>query len=540
MFDIKQLDNSYSDPQEQLLIALGVHPDQKDAQQKVTDALGSGTPKPDTAAATPAYPPTPTTMATGSEVAPIARPNAVKPIMTPDQRLAGDQSELDRLNRTGSGISQIHNPFVRTIARIGDIAGSAFFPGITSAIPGTELHHRGLVEDAQGNVENDLGVQSKQAQTAHVKAETDQLDNKPDTAAAPLTDAAGEILGWKVNGEILGPNNPQLTPDQRDIMAAAHGKPNKDASPEVQTFEHLIKGDPANGVAPMSHVDALQKINQLKAENKTAPVDQQELADFIKNPPKGYTGTPTQYAKWKASLSPAASAAAGASATNLTASALDQAAEKYYQTGTLPPTSRGIAGLTQNRNIMNRAAELHPDGNIATNSAIFSANKKSLAHLQQNFDQVDAFEKTAGKNLDVFLGTAKNVIDSGNPLINQPLRTITGKMGGTDQIAFDTARTTALTEIAKVLNSSNASGVLSDSARHEVEGLIGKDATLEQIYRAAGILKQDMDNRHQSYSEQIADIKGRMPGGTDKSGSGAKKEAHPEEKKYPGFVVDNQ
>jgi hypothetical protein len=204
----------------------------------------------------------------------------------------------------------------------------------------------------------------------------------------------------------------------------------------------------------------------------------------------------------------------------LTDTATDQAAEKYFQTGQLPSGGRGAAGLAQNRKIMNRAAELHPQGDLASNQAAFSANKESLKKLQTNFDQVTAFENTAGKNLDQFLTTAQKVVDAGSPLINRPLRAISKAMGGADMAAFDAARTTALTEISKVLNSSNASGVLSDSARHEVEGLIGRDATLKSIYAAAKILKTDMGNRHESYQAQISDIQSRL--GSNKNGGGGK------------------
>lgn len=161
-------------------------------------------------------------------------------------------------------------------------------------------------------------------------------------------------------------------------------------------------------------------------------------------------------------------------------------------------------------------------GQIAPSSADALAAKGgvqadvgSLKKLQSNFDSVSAFENTAGKNLDTFLQTAKGVVDSGSPLINSPLRRVSGQMAGSDkQAAFNAARTTALTEIAKVLNSSNASGVLSDSARHEVEGLIGPDATLKQIYSAAKILRTDMSNRHTAYQDQINEIKGRLKGQT--------------------------
>lgn len=194
--------------------------------------------------------------------------------------------------------------------------------------------------------------------------------------------------------------------------------------------------------------------------------------------------------------------------------AVDQAAQRYLQTGQLPPAGgRGPAALAQNRKIMNRAAELGAGQDITQNATILAANRDSLKKLQSNFDQVTAFENTAGKNLDTFLTTAKKVVDSGSPMVNRPLRSLAGSaMGSADQAAFNAARTTALTEISKVLNSSNAQGVLSDSARHEVEGLIGPDATLAQIYSAAKILKQDMANRHDAYSEQIQDIHGRLGG----------------------------
>lgn len=238
-------------------------------------------------------------------------------------------------------------------------------------------------------------------------------------------------------------------------------------------------------------------------------VDRAELADFMKkNPGKG----PADYAAWKAKLAPQAQAAVAATAGGgMSQEATDQAAEYYHNTGKLPPGGRGVAGLAQGRTIMNRSAELYP-GSISEGTAEYAANKKSLDSLQKNFDSVTAFENTAGKNLDTFLTQAKKVVDFGSPLINMPLRKAASMAGSGDQAAFNAARTTALTEIAKVLNSSNATGVLSDSARHEVEGLIGADASLAQIYSAANILKQDMANRHQSYADQIADIQKRIGG----------------------------
>lgn len=211
---------------------------------------------------------------------------------------------------------------------------------------------------------------------------------------------------------------------------------------------------------------------------------------------------------------------AGGGGNVLTGDALDQAAERYSTTGQMPPISRGASGIAQSRQIMNRAAELHPNQVLATNSAEFKANQSSLTKLQSNFDQVSAFENTAGKNLDVFLAAAQKVVDSGSPWINKPLRGISsGALGSADLAAFNAARTTALTEISKVLNSANASAVVSDSGRREVESLIGPDASLKQIMSAAQILKTDMGNRHQAYQDQIGDIQKRL-GSAQDSGAG--------------------
>jgi hypothetical protein len=205
----------------------------------------------------------------------------------------------------------------------------------------------------------------------------------------------------------------------------------------------------------------------------------------------------------------------------LTPQAKEMAAQLYQQTGTLPS---GMRSPAMSAGVLNQAAGAPGTAtpNIAANKAGYAADAGSLKSLQKNADQVAAFENTAGKNLDVFLNQAHKVIDSGSPWINQPLRSIdSGALGDADQAAFNAARQTAVTEIAKVLNSSNASGVLSDSARHEVEGLIGPNASLKQIFSAANILKQDMANRHQAYQQQIAEIRGRAgatPSGTQPGG----------------------
>ena len=192
-----------------------------------------------------------------------------------------------------------------------------------------------------------------------------------------------------------------------------------------------------------------------------AGVDRRELNDWLARPEnKGKDAA--DFAAFKAKLAPQATMNVQMSAGGgLTKEALDQQAENYFNTGKLPP-ARGAAGIAQNRQIMNRASELHAGESLAAGSAEYKANSASLAGLQKNLDNVTAFENTALKNIDQVTQIAKTIPDLGLKFANVPLRKITGDMIGTDNMArLRTALASAQSESAKVLSSANASGVLS-------------------------------------------------------------------------------
>lgn len=294
-------------------------------------------------------------------------------------------------------------------------------------------------------------------------------------------DEAFKILGVGVQGYTK-----QIQQALQEAEAAKNTGQAAQANTEAQLNQAKLAQVQAGGAVPGVSLDVQEANSWLKQHpGKT-------LADFM---------------KYKATLVPITNINLQAGLLN--DQAKQMAAQNYAQTGQLPAGMMRSPAMSAQ--ILNNAAS-GPGGipNIAANKATFQANEGSLKALQKNFDQVTAFENTAGKNLDVFLKTAQKVVDSGSPWINRPLRMVAGSgLGSEDQAAFNAARQTAITEIAKVLNS-NASGVLSDSARHEVEGLIGPNASLKQIVSAANILKQDMANRHQAYQEQIDSIKGRV------------------------------
>jgi len=361
-------------------------------------------------------------------------------------------------------------------------------PSEAAQLPDLITHYKGVLASDPEDFQDQWGTAAKGhiGQSQQSKMALDQLDVL--TKQQTTTNTAANIAA----------RNAYITANPM-----TDGHPTTAADFDVHQAQEKARADEAGKL--QADQDAMGGGMAISA----VPLDIQEANDWIKkNPGK----TLSDFLQWKTTIMPRFETSPAGGGT-LSPAALDQAAEKYYQTGELPPMGMGASASITRRQIMDRSAVLHPEGALAANSAEFKANESSLEGLQKNFDQVTAFENTAGKNLDQFLTTAAKVVDSGSPWISEPLRSINkGMLGSADQAAFNAARATALTEISKVLNSSNASGVLSDSARQEVSQLIGPDASLKQIVSAANILKTDMANRHQAYQDQISDIQKRLGG----------------------------
>jgi hypothetical protein len=342
-----------------------------------------------------------------------------------------------------------------------------------SAKQNVDLYRKSMMAASQQQKEalDKLELQTKQVQLRGQSAETDQKVRSnlaAQLAAAGSQAAYDQLLNDKVKSGELSFSQARQFPAQYD----------KDAVLQVGMTPH---------------------------EQASLPVDKMEMKDWLsKNPGKG----PSDFLTWKAHQTPNATIMM----QNQLGSgpALDQSAERYAATGQLP--SGFYRSPETYAAIIKRAAELHPEANIAVNQAIYGADKQSLGALQKNRDSVVAFENTAGKNLDLFLTQAKKVVDSGSPLLNTPLRMISKQLGGADYPAFNAARQVAINEIAKVTSNPGLTGQLSDAARKEVESFNPNNATLRQTFAVAQVLKQDMANRHDAYDQQIKEIQGRLGG----------------------------
>jgi hypothetical protein len=190
-------------------------------------------------------------------------------------------------------------------------------------------------------------------------------------------------------------------------------------------------------------------------------------------------------------------------------------AKKFNATGVLDADiSQRTPG--ERAQVLNLAADLAKGApvDLAGAKAGYASDKGSLATMQKMRDAVGAFEETATKNLDLALGYFKKLSDTGSPLLNQPLRAINKEgLGDQDTAALNAALRVANTEIAKVTSNPNLTGQLSDSARHEIDNILGGNATLGQALAIGGVLKQDMANRRIALDSGLAGIKSRIGSG---------------------------
>lgn len=212
--------------------------------------------------------------------------------------------------------------------------------------------------------------------------------------------------------------------------------------------------------------------------------------------------------------------ATAADVTALSAEGLDMAALNYKRTGLMP--ALGMGDRSTRQNIINRAAQLTTAdeerisagiGDIAGNRANYRADSGSLAALQKQRDAITSFEQTASKNIDIFLETAGKIVDTGSPFANSVARAVSGQaLGSPDVAAYNAARQVAINEVAKITSNPNMSGVLSDTARKEVEAFNPANATLKQTVAVMRILKRDMANRTLALDETLRAIRARMGG----------------------------
>ena len=108
--------------------------------------------------------------------------NRLHYVMTPDELAQGGVHS--KLNTGASGLEQIHRPLIRIPLEILNAIGTGFAPRLTSAIPGTPLHHQVLANENEEALKTEQNVQNEEqkrglesAQTGEAAARAEALKN---------------------------------------------------------------------------------------------------------------------------------------------------------------------------------------------------------------------------------------------------------------------------------------------------------------------------------------------------------------------------
>lgn len=207
----------------------------------------------------------PATMAPGTRSAPTIPPpsSGVAPIVgNSNERIEKAQGELGRLIDTGSGISQIKNPFLRGLAKVGNVAADFFTPNLARDIPGTEEHHNQLIRNQESLIGGQEKVKSEEATQAHTEASTENLG-----------DTVKELNEWMKEN----PDKP-ITEYWKDKANAANLK----LTPQQSVMRYLTM-PPEDGGLGMSPDTAFARVNGIinDAKPKTGAQDTQAFESLM-------------------------------------------------------------------------------------------------------------------------------------------------------------------------------------------------------------------------------------------------------------------
>ncbi len=211
------------------------------------------------------------------------------------QRLPGLLEEQKRLKDTGSGIHQIKNPILRTLATVGDMAGQTFVPG-WRMVPGTQMHHNALVRENLGQINALQGEQLKEAETGQEEAKAQQERAKAAQALEPtgkneelLYDKNGDPVGFRdATGKIYSQADLEASQDENlqrvgKVLNEAKGKQNKPFLHESEQGIFLIDPNTREAFPVQYNGETLMpKAKQTAAKNASEQLKQRIMQAYEK------------------------------------------------------------------------------------------------------------------------------------------------------------------------------------------------------------------------------------------------------------------
>jgi hypothetical protein len=177
---------------------------------------------------------------------------------------------------------------------------------------------------------------------------------------------------------------------------------------------------------------------------------------------------------------------------------------------------RGKAATEQAAGIINDAARMEPEADLAFNRAGYGADKASLQKAQTNYDGFKSYEAGALYNMKPLTDYLSKVPDLGNTPMNGWARAAALSMGSKDMAAFRVYVNSVSTEAGRLINNANVYNDLTETSRKDLDALKRGSLTGNQMMEALAALRTEFANRGRGQKETIdiinERIKQRRPG----------------------------
>lgn len=171
--------------------------------------------------------------------------------------------------------------------------------------------------------------------------------------------------------------------------------------------------------------------------------------------------------------------------------------------------SMGKAGMPQ-RNQINAAIAQdlkgggHSPEQLVQGRALSKAEATSIGKLVGQKNAIAAFETVAKFNGDRVLQLLGTLDNSDIPIIAAGERMALRAGGSADAAEFSSVLNSFQTECARVLNNPTMAGVLSDSARHELQDVVSGKMSGTQLMRVIPRIHAEMESRKSGLAQEIA------------------------------------
>lgn len=187
---------------------------------------------------------------------------------------------------------------------------------------------------------------------------------------------------------------------------------------------------------------------------------------------------------------------------------LDGMLKIYNKTGGIP-AAVGTASIALKKAFY---AAIGGNTNLAddatANKAALGAATKALNTQQTQYSATQTSVGTLKSSMDRLENYVKPLVDSGSPLLNKTLRSLSGNvLGSQNYSAFQNEMNTIATEYAKILNGASASiSGVSVSSVDDIKKAFNESVTTGQLETVLDAMKQDVNARLVSQKSTINQI----------------------------------